>query len=379
MRNPTGIGLALGAMVLAAALGAAVGQAEAQDYEVWALDQGTGTVHIYSSKLEEVGRIDLAAQGGKTPHMIDFNSDHSYAVIASPGSGDVTIIRTADRSVAAVLKTGPGTHMASVKPDDSAILVDVIGDGKVERDGKVVEITADWQAGKFELGRSLVIAEDPLFVENADKFNDVGAICHDYSGDGRHAYVTLGPALKDAGLVVLDTEAFKLVKVFAPDEVKANCGTLLTPDGKHMLVNGGSAEAGLWYAIDTSTLEVTKQGESGGKDAHGVWATPDGKEIWMVNRVSSNGVVLDPVTFEVKGELVDIGKTPDIVAMSPDSQFAFISLRGPNPVTAAHVAKGETPGFAVVDVKGRKLSQVIQPAQGNEQSDFHGIGVRRLP
>jgi DNA-binding beta-propeller fold protein YncE len=315
----------------------------------------------------------------KTPHMIDFNSDQSYAVIASPGSGDTTIVRTADWTVATVVKTGPGTHMAAVKPDDSAIIVDVIGDAKVERDGKLIEITADWEAGKFEVGRSLTIAEDPLFTENSDKFKDVGAVCHDYSADGRHAYVTLGPALKDGGLVILDTVDFKLVKVYSPDQVKANCGTLLTPDGKHMLVNGGSADAGFWYAIDTGTHEIVKQGDSGGKDAHGVWSTPDGGEIWMVNRVTSNGIVLDPASLEIKAELNNIGKTPDIIAMSPDSKLAFVSLRGPNPVTAAHVAKGETPGFAVVDIKGRKLVRVIQPAPGNDKSDFHGIGVRRLP
>jgi hypothetical protein len=38
--------------------------------------------------------------------MIDFNSDHSYAVIASTASGDVTIIRTEDREVVAVLRRG---------------------------------------------------------------------------------------------------------------------------------------------------------------------------------------------------------------------------------------------------------------------------------
>ena len=169
------------------------------------------------------------------------------------------------------------------------------------------------------------------------------------------------------------------MKAFPPDQVKVNCGTLLTPDGRHMLVNGGSADAGVWYAIDVSTLEIAKQGDSGGKDAHGVWAAPDGGEIWMVNRVTSNGIVLDPATLEIKAELTDIGKTPDIIAMSPDATLAFISLRGPNPVTAAHVAKGETPGFAVVDIKQRKLTRLIQPAEGNDKSDFHGIGVRRLP
>lgn len=99
----------------------------------------------------------------------------------------------------------------------------------------------------------------------------------------------------------------------------------------------------------------------------------------MVNRVTSNGVVIDPASLEIKAELTDIGKTPDIIAMSPDSTRAFISLRGPNPVTAAHVAKGETPGFAVVDIQQRKLIRVVQPAEGNDKSDFHGIGVRALP
>jgi DNA-binding beta-propeller fold protein YncE len=361
---------------LALAAEAAPGAAQDAGYEVWALDQGTGVVHIYGADLQEAAKIDLAAQGIRTPHMIDFNSDHSHAVIASTASGDVTIIRTEDREVVAVLKTGPGTHMASVLPDDSAIIADVIGAGDVANDGKLVEITADFEAGSFEVGRSLTIADDPLFQEKADQFGDIGAVCHDYSRDGRHAYVTLGPGLANGGLVVLDTAEFKLAKVFTPDELQVNCGTLLTPDGAHMLVNGGSAEVGVWYAIDTSTLEIARQGESGGNDAHGVWATPDGSEIWMVNRVSSNGIVLDAATLERKAELTEVGKTPDIIAMSPDGARAFISLRGPNPVSAPHVAVGETPGFAVIDIAERTLLQVVQPAEGNENSDFHGIGVR---
>lgn len=137
-----------------------------------------------------------------------------------------------------------------------------------------------------------------------------------------------------------------------------------------MIVNGGSVDVGVWYALDMSNYEVVKEGESRGQDAHGVWATPDGREIWMVNRVSSNGIVIDAATLEITGELSEVGKTPDIIAMSPDSQRAFITTRGPNPVTAPHLAKGETPGFAVVSIPDRKLIQVVQPAEGNEQSDF---------
>jgi DNA-binding beta-propeller fold protein YncE len=367
---------AYGAMISGLFAATSSTPAAAQNYEIWALDQGTNMVHVLNAKLEEVARLDMSAHGVRVPHMIDFTSDGAYAFIASTASGDVSVIRTADRAVVAVLKTGPGTHMAVVKPGDGAVIVDVIGDPKVNRDGKLVEIVIDRQSATFKLGRSLVIAEDPVFKKTADRFNDVSAICHQYSADGRHAYVTLGPGLKDGGLVILDTEKFSLVAAYPPDEMKVNCGTVLSRDGKYMFVNGGGADTGVWYALDTSTQKIARQGDSRGHDAHGTWATPDGREVWMVNRVTSNGIVIDPKSLEIVADLKDIGPTPDIITMSPDSQFAFISLRGPNPVSAPHVAKGTTPGFAVVNVRERKLVKIVQPAHGNDKSDFHGIGLR---
>jgi hypothetical protein len=362
----------------ATAVVAVPGPASAQDYEIWALDQGTNIVHIYNSKLDQVGSIDMNAHGVRVPHMIHFTSDYAYAFIASTGSGDVSVIRTADRQVVTVLKTGPATHMAVVKPDDSAAIADVIGPAQEPRSGKLVEIKIDKQKGEFSVGRSLTIADDPLVKRAADKFSATRAICHDYSADGRLAYVTLGPALKDGGLVVLDTQKFELVAAFPVSEMRVNCGTVALPDRKHIIVNGGDHGVGVWYVLEMGTHKVVKQGESRGSDAHGTWVTPNGREIWMINRVSSNGIVLDAKTFEITAELKDIGPTPDIVAMSPDSQLAFISLRGPNPMSAHHLAKGTTPGFSVVSIPERKLLRVIEPAKGNDKSDFHGIGVRRI-
>jgi DNA-binding beta-propeller fold protein YncE len=354
---------------------ASIGQ-EATEYEIWALDQGTQMLHIYSSGLEELDRVDLGAQGLRVPHMIDFTSDHSYAFIASTGSGDVTVIRTEDREIVARFPTGPGTHMAAVKPDDSAAIAAVIGVGDVPRDGKLVEIVIG-PDGTFTSGRELVVAEDALFQEHESQFKDVAAVCHEYSPDGRLAFVTLGPALENGGLVILDTESFKLVKLFPPDELRVNCGTALTTDGKHLLVNGGGAEAGHWYAIDMATQAVVHEDTSRGQDAHGVWATPDGREVWMVNRVSDDLIIIDPTTFEIVEHLAEgFGDAPDILAVSPDSRFAFISLRGPKPVSAPHVAVGTTPGFAVVDIAARRLVETVQPNPENENSDFHGIGVR---
>lgn len=131
----------------------------------------------------------MAEKGVRVPHMIDFTADGAYGFLASTGSGDVSVIRTADRNVVAVLPTGPGTYMAVVKPGDGAALAAVIGNPKVPRDGKLVEITIDKQRGEFKIARTL------------------------------------------------DTEKFSLVAAYPPDEVNVNCGTTPTRDGKHMLVN----------------------------------------------------------------------------------------------------------------------------------------------
>jgi hypothetical protein len=132
--------------------------------------------------------------------------------------------------------------------------------------------------------------------------------------------------------------------------------------------------------FDTATHELLGEPrDSQGGDAHGVRVTPDGSELWMVNRTTSNAIIIDTTTDEVIEEIDGFGESPDILDFSPDGELAFITLRGPNPRSGAvHAVNGDTPGFAVVDVATRELVQIVQPNEGDEHSDFHGIGVRIL-
>jgi len=349
------------------------------DYEIWAIDQGTHIVHIFDSALRETETIDLGVHGVEVPHMAEFTSDHRFAFVAAPSTGNVAVIRALDRQMVAVIPTGPRTHHAAVAPDDTRVLVSVIGAADLAWDGKLVELIVDSGAQRFEVGRELVLTDDPLFAARRDAFQETGgAVCLAFTNDGRHAYVTLGPGLDEGGAVVLDVEAFRLIEVFPPGEVEANCGTILSPSGEQMYLIGGDREVGVWHAWDTRTHARIYRGETHGHDAHGSAVRPDGREYWVVNRVSSNGIIIDPETLEVLHEIPFVGKTPDIIAFSPDSRFAFITLRGPNPVTMPHVAVGDTPGFSVFDVRTREMVELVEPARGNERSDFHAIAVRPI-
>jgi DNA-binding beta-propeller fold protein YncE len=411
-RRTTAVALvvALAAALLALAAPPAAparAQAPAQDYEIWALDQGAevNRIHIYSSDLEEVDVIDFERDvrtepseehptGQRlvdTPHMIDFTSDHAYAFVASTRTGNVTVIRTADRAVLDVIPTGATAHMAAVLPDDSAVWVANIGARTL------TEITIDAEAEAFAVGRTLDFTQtaewqEAFGPESGWAFPAPGPVCHQYTADSRYAYVTFGPA--QGGLFVVDLQGEsgqpEVERAFPVDEVKANCGVALSADGSKMYANFGLASQdavnqGEWYVFDTATHELVQTDRSGGGDAHGVRVTPDGSELWMINRQTSDGVVIDTATDEVIDTLEGFGESPDILDFSPDGTRAFITLRGPNPRSggsAVHPIAGDTPGFAVVDVATRELVEIVQPALDLDDyasSDVHGIGVRLLP
>ena len=225
--------------------------------------------------------------------------------------------------------------------------------------------------------------------EEAAAFASASPVCHDYTHDGE-AYVTLGPSYADGGLVVFDPETFEITEEFP--EIPANCGTLAHPTEEKFYVNAGSADtdaadgAGDWWVFDTETHEMIGDTRSTeGYDAHGVMFTPDNEELWMVNRDTDDGIVIDPETDEVIDELDELGESPDILAASPDGEFMFASTRGPEQYSGPHQIAGNTPGVAVIDVDSRELVEVVEPDQDYTEEeaedpdsptpDFHGLNV----
>ena len=361
-------------------------------YEVWAFDQGTHTGYVYevhdaaAAEFELLDTLDTEAAGGLVPHMVDFSSDYAYAAIACTAGQRVLIYRTEDRELVGNVETGSGSHFAGFSPDDEYLHVDVIGEEKI------VRIEADLDTETFAIADEINVRTDDTIL---DAGIESGApVCHQYDHQGRSIH-TLGPGYHDGAVVIVDHDDFSVEKAFSHDELPANCGTVPHPEAdKFYLTAGlpsdpeaGEEGVGRYYVLDTTTDEVVHSESTRGVDAHGFWFPPGRDELWVLNRETNNGVVVDPDTDEVIDEIENYGlqvsenpgerDSPDIMWSSPDGEYMFGTLRGPNPVSGdPHAATGVTPGFFVMDVGARETIDVVEPAPGDADSDFHGIGVR---
>jgi DNA-binding beta-propeller fold protein YncE len=366
--------------------------------EVWVLDQGTDTVHVYDGDdgFTELTTIDLRPDtlesagfarptGASTvPHMIEFDSQDRFAFIASTAGGVTIVVDARSKQVVDVLRTGAGSHMAAVTPDDRAVWVAAIGSREM------VEIELDLDAGDFTIGRRLPVADllAPLEAANGWTYPSASPVCHQYSVDGSEAWITLGPGWNQGALVVLDLTSGTLVPeaAYDPAEVKANCGVSTTAD--RVLVNwSGKVTAdenttGEWYVLDPTTYALEETRPANGLDTHGLRLTPDGTTYWQVNRLSDDALLIDADTLEVVRELEDVANTPDILDFSPDGAYVYITQRGPNPRSGAiHAASGDEPGLRIVDTAtGETVDVLRQPelrsGEGRILNDVHGVGVR---
>ncbi|MES3162092.1 MAG: hypothetical protein PPP55_11080 [Halorubrum sp.] len=375
------------------------GEEIADSYEIWGADQGTNTIYIHepdgNGGFEHVDEIDTGAEGGEVPHMLDFTTDYEYAAVACTAGARTLVYRTEDRELVANLETGAGSHFAGFSPDDEFIHVDVIGEAEI------VRVDADLENEAFEQVDSIDLRENDTILDAG--IEDGSPICHQYAQDGRSLH-TIGPSYHDAALVIVDHDDFSVDRAFPGEEVPTNCGTVPHPTEEKFYLTAGlpsdpdadpdehplDAEGvGDFYVYDTAEDEVTTVESTRGIDAHGFWFTPDGEELWVLNRETNDGLIIDPDTDEVLEEIDAFGPeqsddptesdAPDIMWASPDGEFMFVTTRGPNPLSGdPHAATGFTPGYAVFDIESRERVDMIQPDGDNPDSDFHGIGVRPI-
>ena len=405
-------------------------------YEVWAIDQSNsagqtfgGTVYIYDGKKLERGRraaeakaeridLGLAASAlclAKTgvnpvrPHMIAMNASHTHAIISFVATGHVLIMDAPTRAPIACIRTSEGAggarqvHFAIPSPDESYIAV-------ANQNGKLFErIDTDYSINSFVLNPSamvnLLTCSTPNGVpcQSPSIRPDNAPICPIIESTSRYVFVTL----RGGGLFVLDakTTPMQIVAEYDIDTVHPN-GCLGVQVGAKMYVDSGGGTASHLFGADIYAFPVTGfsplnppndpppavvlSDPSAEADAHGATLTKHQRYLWVADRGRNFIWSIDTRTDEVVGELQLAGPvsgdpTPDLLAASPNGSHVFMSLRGPNPLTAdPHVSTGSTPGVGVIKVQasGRGGTfEALAPvtnvdAGGVERADVHALTIR---
>ena len=344
-----GLPLAVAAVFMASVAAKAEGSPETS--EVWVADQGTNKIHILSPLGEAKETLDLNGRVSK-PHMLFFTPNHKHVLSANVGSGDVAVIRTADRRVVDVIKTGPGAHAAVPSPGggQQAVVAHTA-------DRSLVELTWNETRQSYDVGRRLALASS--------------AICPAYTSDGKAIYVTLG----GGGLVVVDAQTFEIIRSYGNDTVASNgCGLALSRDGSRMYANSGTTTGGNLYAFDTKTHELLKTAPSGGPNPHGTTVLQNDGSVLTLNRLSDTATIHDPFSLAVT-KTVAVGDAPDLIALSVDHRQAYITLRGPNPATGTHNLSGTPPGIQIIDLTTMQVIKTVR-LDVSASSDPHGIAVR---
>ena len=424
--------LVLGCGLLAAGLG----NAFAKPYEVWAIDQSNsagkthgGTLYIYDGRDLERGhaaanavpeKIDLGAAAAalcfaKTganpvrPHMLAINARQNRAIVSFVASGHVLVLDAVARTPVDCIRTSVGAggarqvHFAIPAPDESYIAV-------ANQNGKLFErIETDYATDTYTLNTTAGIDLANCTTPNGAACQDAvlrpdnAPICPIIESTSRYVFVTL----RGGGLFVVDAKRtpMQIVAEYDQHTVHPN-GCLGAQVGSKMYVDSGGGTASHLFGADIYAFPVTGfspanppniplprvvlSDTSEEADAHGATLTKHQRRLWVADRGRNFIWVIDTATDQMVNMIqlagaVSADPTPDLLATSPNGSHVFMSLRGPNPLTAdPHVSTGSTPGVGVIKVlqdgrsgffEGAALASNIDAA-GIERADIHALSIR---
>lgn len=405
-------------------------------YEVWAIDQSNspglafgGTLYIWSGKDLERGHtgqpavpveVDLAgavssmclAQTGVNPvrpHMLAINASQTHAIISFVATGHVVFLDAATRLPVGCVRTSIGAggarqvHFAIPSPDETYVVA-------ANQNGKLFErITTDYSTNTYVLDTAAGIDLANCVTPNGAACQDAllrpdnAPICPVIDATSRYSFVTL----RGGGLFVVDSSASPMQIVAEYDNATVHPNGCLGAEvpGKMYIDSGGGTAANIYeadlYAFpvtgfsqanppNTPTPKVVFSEDVEGADTHGATLTKQKKYLWVADRGRNFHFVVDTATDEVVNRIMltpgpSVDPTPDLLMTSPNGSHVFMSLRGPNPLTAdPHVSTGSTPGVGVMKVlsggKGGFFESIAAVTNvdemGLERADVHALAIR---
>ncbi|HEY7533064.1 MAG TPA: hypothetical protein VH681_09845 [Nitrospiraceae bacterium] len=390
-------------------------EAPAGAYEVWITDQSDtgkesgGFLYIYDgaqlsanpSSAKPAVVIDFAGDVNKLceeatkkavrrPHMLFFTKDQSHALVSFL-SGQLLVMDAGTRKPEACLSMGKNLHAAWPTSDQKMAIAANIAEKKF------IRIWTDYASHKFTFDPEKDVMNLTAF-EGGER-PDTAPICPITESSNRYAVVTL----RGGGLLIVDVTStpMKVVATLDNNDIHpAGCGGIQVGDTMYVNSGGGWPVAPLSYdvyALDLSNLpksvsaKLVSQRDQKFADSHGMAAV--GRFVWSADRAGNDLEIIDTLTNLSVGSVdltSDANKdpAPDLMDVSPDSQYVFVGFRGSAPLSGndknVNNAKGTVSGVGVIHVDaGGKVGHykgqatITNMKEGKETADVHGIAVRK--
>jgi YVTN family beta-propeller protein len=177
--------------------------------------------------------------------------------------------------------------------------------------------------------------------------------------DGRRAVVTLEQSDQIALVDVVD---LKVLRTF-PTGGREGHMVRLSPDATRAFVTSRGGQGSLSIiALEGSAPPVVIPTGAG---AEGITVTPDGREVWVVNRIAQSISIVDAQALKVIAT----------IEVPPDARRAEATVSGR--IVVAHAGEGEAPAqcLSVYDAKSRRLLHRMAMHEGRKGAGGFGIHV----
>jgi YVTN family beta-propeller protein len=277
----------------------------------------------------------FAAASASTAVVLN-SDDDSLSVVSSDGYHEVSRIHI-----------GRGPHHLIVSPDGHTLIVAMSGSNElvlIDRatgiETKRIEASDPYQIGFSPDGKWFVAASirlDRIDIYDASNYQLVHRLpaatmpSHlAFARDGGTVFVTLQGT---SGLIAVDLATGKPVWMVPVGPTPAG---IITRPGGTLLI--GVMGADYIAEVDPKDGSIVRKVHTG-NGAHNFLATPDGKTLYVSNRVAGTVSVLDAATLDVTGTLVAPGG-PDDMALSPDGRELWVTGRWHAAVDVIELASG---------------------------------------
>ena len=392
--------------------------------------------HAMAEKVdlgEAVSTLCMAETGANPvrPHMLTMNASNTHAIISFVASGHVLFMNAESRQPVRCIRTSIGStgvrqvHQSFPAPDETYV-------GVANQNGKLFErINTNYVTETFTLDVAAKVdlatctTPNGLPCESALLRPDNAPICPIIDSSSTLNFVTL----RGGGLFVINgkTTPMQIVAEYDKSTIHPN-GCLGAEVGNKMYIDSGGGTAlnlyeadlyafplgpGVYSPANGPNLPVRKlvfSEDVESADTHGAALTKHNKYLWIADRGRNFVFVVDTATdfvvnrinllpslqsakltakgarvYHSDGDHLSDDPTPDLLFLSPNGEHMFMTLRGPNPLTAdPHVSTGALPGVGVLKITegGRNgVFESVAPmskidAGGVERADAHALWVR---